>query len=86
MINISERDLRDLFIYAFRYTLGRSSYSVSSMNSHIKTNVENFSEPDLELYIREITEAIDMEMCGMEMDCNLWKHTREFLQLELDKR
>ena len=85
-LKISDMDLRDMLIYATRYVLGRSTYAVSTMAVIIKDNAQNISKSDLELFIREINEAIDMNMCGMEMDCRTWKHLAEWLQVELDKR
>ena len=85
-IVIEPRDLRDILIYSFRYTLGRSTYAVSTVATTIKNNSTNLSRPDLALYIREISEAIENEMCGMEMDCSLWKNLAEWLRLEFDRR
>ena len=85
-IKIGQKDLRDVLIYSFRYTLGRATYSVSTVATIIKNNSTNLSTPDLGLYIREINQAIEDEMCGMEMDCLVWKHLAEWLQLELNRR
>ena len=85
-VEISQRDLRDVFIYAFRYTLGRSTYAVSTMAVLIQDNAKNLSDADLNLYIREINEAIKENRCGMYIDCNSWIHTAEYLQIELDSR
>ena len=85
-LEIEQRDLRDIFIYAFRYTLGRSTYSVSTMATLIKNNSKNFSDADIKLYMREINEALQENRCGMDMDCSTWKHLYEWLELELIKR
>ena len=85
-LEISERDTRDILIYAFRYTLGRSTYSVSTMATILKDNTKSISNADLKLFMREINEAIEMEICGMDIDCRTWKHLLEFMKIELDKR
>ena len=64
---------RDILIYAFRYTLGRATYSVSTVVDLLHHNWGNLSSADKELYKREIKEAIDMEQYGMQMDKNAWE-------------
>lgn len=85
-LKIEQKDLRDIFIYAFRYTLGRSTYSVSTMATLIKNNSKNLSDGDIKLYMMEIQEAINENRCGMEMDCKTWEHLSSWLELELIMR
>ncbi len=86
MIELDDRDARDILIYAFRYTLNRATYSVSTTSTIIKNNAKNLSDADIALYVREISKAIEDKMCGMDMDCQVWKHTAEFLLLEAQRR
>ncbi len=65
-------DSRDILIYAFRYALGRMSYSVSTVRDEIVRNWRNLSEADRKLYQREIQEAIDHGAAGMECDARTW--------------
>ena len=66
-------DSRDVLIYAFRYALGRSSYSTSTIADLIIANWGVLSEGDKSLYKREIQEAIDESRYGMDMDKVNWE-------------
>lgn len=63
---------REILIYAFRYALGRSSYSVSTVVKIILDNWDIISESDKKLFNREILEAKKMNNIGMEMDARSW--------------
>ena len=64
---------RDVLIYAFRYALGRSSYSTSTVSELIIANWDVLPEGDKSLYKREIQEAIDESRYGMNMDKVNWE-------------
>lgn len=49
-------DDRDILIYAFRYALGRQTYSVSTIISIIESNIDILSDFVKKLFIREINE------------------------------
>jgi len=85
-LEISNKDLRDILIYSFRHVLGRPTYAASTVAVILKDNSKNLSTPDLKLYIREIEEEIDSGMCGLEEDGKIWKHLKEWMQLELSRR
>lgn len=72
MIDFKGED-RDVLIYAFRYALGRSTYSTSTMSDLIAVNWPTLAKHDRELFQREIQEAIDMGYHGMEMDKQAWE-------------
>lgn len=63
---------REILIYAFRYALGRSSYSVSTVSKIILDNWDIISESDKKLFNREILEAQETNNIGMEMDARSW--------------
>lgn len=69
---ISDKDLRDMIIYAFRYALGRRSYSSDTMSHVICVNWSEFSDHDKQLFIREINQAIEQGLAGDECDVNTW--------------
>jgi len=70
---------REILIYAFRYTLGRASYSVSTMVETIENEWDSISDHDKQLFKREIRQAIESNMAGMDMDVAEW---RKILELE----
>lgn len=49
---------RDILIYAFRYALGRRSYSVGIVIDELKRNWKDFPEHDRKLIKREIRDAV----------------------------
>ena len=74
---------RTMLIFAFRYALGRISYASSIVMDNIKHNIDNITDNDLELYIREIQEA---EYLGMDYDIKAWNYFSDYLKDELNKR
>ena len=65
-------DQRDVLIYAFRYTLGRSTYAPHTIISILRENWDMLSVGDKKLYQSEIREAIENDMAGMDVDKNEW--------------
>lgn len=47
----------NIAFYAFRYTLGRSSYAVDEVQQYILKNIDSFSERDILSLIIEIDKA-----------------------------
>lgn len=74
---------RDILIYAFRYSLGRSSYAPSIVTDNIKANINNISTNDIELFIKEINECSSY---GMKMDEQHWLDFKDYLQDILNQR
>jgi hypothetical protein len=66
-------DLADMLIYAFRYTLGRRTYSTSTMSEHLRTYWEALPLPWQQLVQREIREAIESKCAGDECDIQTWR-------------
>jgi len=65
--------MKDLFsdgivIYAFRYALGRKTYSVKDVIDYLKENIHRFSDMQKRMFVREIELAIENNNYGMEMD------------------
>jgi len=82
-LSISNEYTRDILIYSFRYALGRATYAVGTMIQVLEDNIHTFTDSDLELYRREIMEAVEHKMC---IDCKVWLRLADKLQDELDKR
>ena len=72
MIMNSDDD-RLILISAFRYALGRATYMPGVVAAEIKRQWPNLSESDRGLFRREIKEAIDRGMAGMECDVATWE-------------
>jgi len=72
-MDINENEQREMIIYAFRYALGRMTYSVSTMVRIIDNNWDNLSKSDRELIQREIQDAIVGKWIGMKCDKELWE-------------
>lgn len=69
MINVDE----NIIVYAFRYTLGRSTYAVSDMVSVLINNWDVLSLRTRMLICKEIETAIyETGQYGWEMDKNEW--------------
>lgn len=63
-----------LLICAFRYCLGRCSYVVSDMADHLLNVWDTIIPAYQELIKREIKDAIDRGMAGMDMDVETWQN------------
>ena len=72
---------RDVLIYAFRYTLGRATYSVHTMAQVLIDNWEQLSTHDRALFIREIEECLESKYCGMDMDKSQWERVIAYAEL-----
>ena len=70
-----------ILFYAFRYALGRKTYSVSDVSDTIIANWEELSEIIKRLIQKEIQEAIDEDCAGMECDIQSWSR---ILQLSVN--
>lgn len=70
-------DQQDLIVCAFRYCLGRSTYIVGAMCNHLRDHWDEICKPLQNLIKKEIKDAIDRDVCGMEMDCKAWKELLE---------
>lgn len=70
---IIEKDSRELLIYAFRYALGRSTYSTSTVSDAIIRHWPDLSDSDKVIYKQEIEEAIENNCAGMDCDIQNWK-------------
>lgn len=66
-------DLADMLVYAFRYTLGRRTYSTSTMSQHLKTYWDALPLAWQQLVHREINEAIESDCAGDECDIANWR-------------
>ena len=78
-MDLSNVETKELFIMAFRYCLGRSTYVVADMVSLIDRNWNNFSQDEKYMIKHEIKYAIKFDRAGMEIDVKSWQ---EILELE----
>jgi len=63
----------DIIFYAFRYALGRMTYSVNDVATCIIENWNLLTKNTKDLIIKEIKQAITENRAGMECDINRWK-------------
>jgi len=70
---IPEEKQRELLIYAFRYTLGRSTYAPHTIVEILKLRWEVLSDADKRLFQREIREAIEHDNAGHDCDKKAWQ-------------
>jgi hypothetical protein len=66
-------DLADMLVYAFRYALGRRTYSTSTMSEHLRTYWGSLPLPWQQLVQREIMEAIESNCAGDACDIASWR-------------
>ena len=70
----------DILFYAFRYALGRMTYAVHDVATEILRNSKSIPNKDRHNMIKEITEALEKDQAGMEMDRKQWEAVRYELQ------
>ena len=66
----------DIFFYAFRYCLGRMTYAVGVMAEYLIANADKIDEKHRHLIVSEITEAINNNSAGHQMDVEQWERVR----------
>lgn len=74
--------LNTIMVYAFRYALGRRTYAVSDVCKFIEQHVNELTEKDRDLIIREINTASLGNGLGDACDSKMWwdleKHLKEY--------
>lgn len=73
-MNVTDTQL--LYIAAFRYALGRSTYMVPAIAGTIRESRDLLTDETARLMAREIVECKDL---GMECDAEVWWDLAEFL-------
>lgn len=73
-MNTAEKQV--LYIAAFRYALGRSTYIVDIIARILKDNSDELTEKSKDLIIKEIAECKNL---GMYCDAETWRGLSEYL-------
>jgi len=72
-VKLTDEDLKNMAIFGFRYALGRMSTAPSIMVNILKKIWSDLSEGQQHLIQREIQEAIDHDLAGMDCDVRTWE-------------
>lgn len=75
-----------VIVCAFRYAIGRMTYVVDSVASEIENQIEYISTKSLVLIRKEITDALNANKAGMQMDVERWTKCRIAINDELHER
>ena len=86
MVKMDNQDINDFAVYAFRYCLGRQSYAIYTINQLIRKYLKHLSNETLNLFLKEITNAINDDNIGMNIDKQEWLQTFDIIKVELNKR
>lgn len=73
----------DVLFWAFRYTLGRQTYSVKDVTDAITMNISNLSIKTSRQILQEIDEAWGNNALGMDMDKENWLKVKDLLEAKL---
>ena len=73
---MNKTDTQLLYIAAFRYALGRSTYVVPAIAGAIRESRDLLTDETAQLMAREIVECKNL---GMECDAEVWWDLAEFL-------
>ena len=76
-LELSNIETKQIFILAFRYALGRTSYVTHDISNLIILNWENFRPDERARFKKEISEAINANRAGMDIDVKSWKSIME---------
>ena len=81
------KNISIIIFCAFRYALGRMTYMPSIVQLFIRDNIDLVNTKDINLMIKEITEAEERDGLGdNNIDAPGWISLRKFLKEELNKR
>jgi hypothetical protein len=70
-------------MYAFRYALGSATYAVGDVADTLEAYVDDFDALPVNWraqIVRDITEAIDSQRAGMDIDVTRWKALADLLR------
>jgi hypothetical protein len=76
-IQIAQHEADTLFLYAFRYALGRSTYASAEMAELIVKYKDSISKGVVDLIMKEISDAINKNQAGMDCDKKVWEEMLE---------
>lgn len=76
-MKLETTDDRIVLVCAFRYALGRKTYTPTIIADTLIANWGHISDGDKALYKREIEDAIDRQKAGMDCDVETWKRILE---------
>lgn len=82
-IDITQSELQDMYFYAFRYALGRTTSAPDTVAEHCIKRIKYFDDYHLNRFCKEIDEAIERKAAGMECDIKAWKRLYEEANTEL---
>ena len=82
-IRIAQKDFQDMFFYAFRYALGRTTSAPDTVVENCIGYMKYFDDYHLNRICKEIDEAIERNKAGMGCDIKTWKKLRQEANAEL---
>ena len=82
-LTIPQSEFQDMYFYAFRYALGRTTSAPDTVAEHCIKRIKYFDDFHLNRICREIDDAIERNAAGMECDVKAWKRLRKEANAEL---
>ena len=82
-LTIPLNEFQDMYFYAFRYALGRTTSAPDTVAGHCINRIKFFDDYHLNRICKEIDEAIERKAAGMECDIKAWKRLYEEANTEL---
>lgn len=82
-LTIPQNEFQDMYFYAFRYALGRTTSAPDTVSEHCIKRIKCFDDYHLNRICREIDDAIERKAAGMECDIQVWKKLRQEANAEL---
>jgi len=81
---LSNEELNDLVVYAFRYCIGRRTYAVHDINKIIRKYITLLNTNTLILIQKEINQALIQNNLGMDFDKTEWLDTYTIISNKID--
>lgn len=76
----------DILFFAFRYALGRRTFTPSIVAKEIKNNIKVLPTSDLNNMANEIMDAWAVGGLGDECDIRTWTDLHDLIEKELERR
>lgn len=80
MSDVTLQELNQILFWAFRYTLGRTTYSVFDVANFILNHPELILPGVRSQIIQEIHQAIDDNLIGLDADKQAWIEVLQILE------
>lgn len=80
-----DRDTQIMYLFSFRYALGRGSTAPEIVTGYLLGKLKRFSNYNITIMLKEVTEFLEKKS-PLEMHAHAWETLKIQLERELERR